>query len=79
MTAWQHCDFLNLQRHLTEEESLARDTAVRFVDERIVPIITKHFSSGTFPAELIPQMGELGFFGANLNGYGCAGLSNIAY
>jgi glutaryl-CoA dehydrogenase len=79
MTAWQHADFLHLQRHLTEEESLARDTAARFVDERVAPIIGKHFRDATFPSELIAEMGELGFFGANLTGYDCAGLSNVAY
>ncbi|HEY7680625.1 MAG TPA: acyl-CoA dehydrogenase family protein [Terriglobia bacterium] len=79
MTAWQHADFLGLQRHLTDEESLARDTAARFVDERITPIIGEHFRQGTFPRELVAAMGELGFYGANLTGYGCAGMSNIAY
>jgi glutaryl-CoA dehydrogenase len=79
MTAWQNSDFLHLQRHLTEEETMARDTAARFVDERVVPIIGGHFRDGTFPMELVPAMGELGFFGANLTGYECAGMSNIAY
>ena len=79
MTAWQHSDFLRLQRHLTEEESLVRDAAARFVDERVLPIIGGHFRDGTFPMELVAEMGELGFFGANLTGYDCAGMSNIAY
>jgi glutaryl-CoA dehydrogenase len=79
MNSWQQADLLNLERHLTEEERLARDTAARFVDERVVPIIRDHFRNATFPKELIAEMGGLGFFGANLSGYGMAGMSNIAY
>src|ERR1700721_2924079 len=48
-------------------------------DEEIIPIIEKHSREGTFPKHLVPQLGELGFFGANLQGYGCAGMSNVAY
>jgi glutaryl-CoA dehydrogenase len=79
MNAWQNTDFLQLQRHFTEEESMARDTAARFVDERVIPVIGEHFRNATFPKELIREMGALGFYGATLNGYGCAGMSNIAY
>src|SRR5213595_1340651 len=32
-----------------------------------------------FPAEIIPELAELGFLGANLEGYGCAGMSNVEY
>jgi glutaryl-CoA dehydrogenase len=79
MNAWQNLDFLRLDRHVSDEDRLARDTAARFVDERVVLIIRDHFSKATFPAELIPEMGALGFLGASLSGYGCAGVSNIAY
>ena len=44
-----------------------------------MPIIEKHNREATFPMHLVPQIGELGFFGANLKGYGCAGMSNVAY
>ena len=45
----------------------------------MIPVIEKHNRDGTFPADLIPEMAELGLFGANLHGYGCAGLNNVAY
>jgi glutaryl-CoA dehydrogenase len=52
----------------------------RFVDDKVIPIIDKHFEESTFPAELIPQMAELGLFGANLpEEYGCANMNNVAY
>src|SRR4029077_5763322 len=56
-----------------------RQTAREFVENEIIPIIEKHNREATFPKHLVPQLGELGFFGANLHGYGCAGMSNVAY
>lgn len=64
---------------LSEEELLVRQTARQFVEDRFVPLITRHFREGTFPEELTEPIAELGFFGANLDGYGCAGLSNVEY
>ena len=42
------------------------------------PLVTEHHRAGTFPMAVVPQLGELGIFGATLKGYGCAGLSNVA-
>jgi glutaryl-CoA dehydrogenase len=64
---------------LNEQELLVRQTARRFVDERILPIIRECYRDGRFPSELIPEVGELGFLGANLDEYGCAGMSNVEY
>jgi glutaryl-CoA dehydrogenase len=72
-------DFLGIDQLLNEEELLARRTARDFVDEQVIPIIEKHNRDATFPLHLIPELGELGFFGANLKGYGCAEISNVAY
>jgi len=72
-------DFYNLDEELTEDERLVRDNTRRFVDSAIIPIISKHYQAGTFPTELIKTFGEMGFLGANLKGYGCAGLGEVAY
>lgn len=64
---------------LSEEALLVRQTARRFVDDQFIPVITQHFRDGTFPIELTAPIADLGFFGANLEGYGCAGLSNVEY
>jgi glutaryl-CoA dehydrogenase len=72
-------DFLDLDSLLNEEELLARQTTRQFVDAEVLPIIEKCNRDGVFPAQLVPQLGALGFLGANLTGYGCAGLSNVAY
>jgi glutaryl-CoA dehydrogenase len=79
MPAFPGVDFLDFDSLLNDEELLARKTARQFVDERVIPIIEKHNREATFPRELVPQLGALGFFGANLKGYGCAEMSNVAY
>ncbi len=76
---FQGFDFLHLDASLTEEELLVRRTARDFVDSSVIPIIEVCFREGRFPRELVPLMGELGFYGANLEGYGCAGMSNVEY
>src|SRR5919112_686146 len=73
-------DLFNIDAALTEEERAVRDSVRRFVDERVLPIIGKCYVDGRFPKELVPEMAELGVFGANLpEEYGCAGLNNVAY
>ena len=72
-------DFFDLDEMLGHEERMVRDTVRQFVQREVLPTIERNFASETFPRELVPQMAELGFFGANLKGYGCAGMNNIAY
>ena len=64
---------------LSADERAVRDAVARVVDDEVLPVIGRHFREGTFPAQLIPRLGELGVLGANLTGYGCAGVSNVAY
>jgi len=64
---------------LSEEERMARDTTARFVDERALPLIADAFEEARFPAELVPEMAELGLLGSYFEGYGCAGMSGTAY
>jgi glutaryl-CoA dehydrogenase len=73
-------DFFNIDSLLSEEERAVRDSVRRFVDERVMPIIGKCYVDGRFPKEIIPELAQLGVFGANLpEEYGCAGLNNVAY
>ena len=78
MPAFPGVDFLDFDSLLNDEELLARGTARQFVDENVIPIIAKYNRESKFPMELVPQLGELGFFGASLDGYGCAGMSHVA-
>jgi glutaryl-CoA dehydrogenase len=73
-------DFLRLDELLSDEEKLARDTVREFVSKEFLPLIQEHVrQDGSFPMQLVPQLGELGLFGTNLHGYGCAGMNNVAY
>jgi glutaryl-CoA dehydrogenase len=72
-------DFFNIDSQFSEQEFLVRQTARQFIDERVLPRIRDCYREGRFPTELIPELGRLGFLGANLEGYGCAGMSNVEY
>ena len=79
MSRYEGVDFYNIEKHLTEEEIMVRDLVRDWVDEKVIPIIEDYYTKGTFPMELISEIGEMGLFGCNLEGYECAGLSNVAY
>ena len=73
-------DLFNIDAALTEEERAVRDSVRAFVDQKVLPIIGQAYVDGRFPKELIAEMGENGYFGANLpEEYGCAGLNNVMY
>jgi len=73
-------DFYDVGSLLSEEERAVRETVRQWVDDRLMPVINQHYLEGKFPLQLVPEMAELGFFGANLpEEYGCAGLNNVAY
>ena len=79
MARFPGVDYLLIDSLFSEQELLVRQTARQFVEDRVIPIIRDCFRDGRFPTELIPEIGQLGFLGANLEGYGCAGLSNVEY
>jgi len=72
-------DYVGLEDDLDAEERLIRDTAREFVEEQVRPDIGDNWIDGTFPTELIEEMGELGFYAPNLDGYGLADVSETAY
>jgi glutaryl-CoA dehydrogenase len=80
MPEFEGVDFLRLDELLSDEERLARDTVRDFVSNEFLPLIQEHIrQDGSFPMDLVPKLAELGLFGANLHGYGCAGMNNVAY
>src|SRR5690348_520290 len=72
-------DFIEYDTLLSDDERLVRDNTRKFIEENLIPIIEECNREGRFPRELVKPMGELGFFGANLKGYGCAEMSNVEY
>jgi glutaryl-CoA dehydrogenase len=79
MAPFRGVDYLHIDSLFSEEELLVRQTARRFADECVVPVIRDCYREARFPGELIPELGRLGFLGANIEGYGCAGMSNVEY
>ena len=72
-------DFIEFDTLLSDDEKLVRDNTRKFIEENLIPIIELCNREGRFPRELILPMGELGFYGASLQGYGCAGMSSVEY
>jgi len=80
MADYAGVDFLRLDDLLAEEEILARQSVREFVSKEFLPVLQEHVrQDGSFPMQLVPRMADLGLFGANLHGYGCAGMNNVAY
>ncbi len=79
MPRFSGVDYLQIDSLFSEQELLVRQTARQFVEDRVVPLMRDCFRDARFPKELIPEFGRLGFLGANLEGYGCAGMSNVEY
>ncbi len=79
MARFSGVDYFLIDSLFNEQELLVRQTARQFVEDRVIPVIRDCFREGRFPKEIIPELGRLGFLGANLEGYGCAGMSNVEY
>jgi len=79
MAVYHGVDFYQFSRNLSDEERGVRDTVRQFVESRFMPLVREHFKAGTFPAELIPQLGSLGLLGSSIKGPGCPGLSSTMY
>ena len=72
-------DYVGLEADLGEEERLIRDTARDFVEDKVRPDIADHWQDATFPMEIVEEMGALGFYAPNLDGYGLPNVSEKAY
>ena len=72
-------DFIAFDSLLTEDERLVRANTRAFIEDNLIPIIEQCNREGRFPHELVKPMGEMGFYGATIDGYGCAGMNSIEY
>ncbi|HTE71267.1 MAG TPA: acyl-CoA dehydrogenase family protein [Actinomycetes bacterium] len=79
MTPPNPLDFLDLDRLLSEEERLIRDTTRSFVTDRVLPEVAGWFERAELPRELAKELGDLGLLGMHLDGYGCAGTNAVSY
>src|SRR6516225_2888595 len=72
-------DPLLLEEALTEEERMARDSARAYCQEKLLPRVLEANRHERFHGEIMNEMGALGFLGATIEGYGCAGVSYVSY
>ncbi|HXH48238.1 MAG TPA: acyl-CoA dehydrogenase family protein, partial [Terriglobia bacterium] len=72
-------DFMEIDTFLSDEEKLVRQTVRKFAEKEVIPHIEGWFREGEFPLHLVAALGEMGFLGASLRGYGCAEMSNVQY
>ena len=79
MFPFRGVDYLEIDSQLSDEEKLVRQTVREFVNKEVLPHIEEWNREGKFPKHLVPSMAEMGLYGANLQGYGCAGMSNVQY
>jgi glutaryl-CoA dehydrogenase len=79
MFAFRGVDYMEIDSLFSDQEKLVRQTVREFVEKEVIPHIEEWNREAKFPRHLVEPMGELGFLGANLEGYGCAGMSNVEY
>ncbi len=78
-TAFDWSDPLLLERALSEEERLVRDSARGYCREKLLPRVIEANRQERFDRSVMTEMGALGFLGATLEGYGCAGVNSVCY
>ncbi|KAJ2834093.1 hypothetical protein FBU31_001816, partial [Coemansia sp. 'formosensis'] len=68
-----------LESQLTDEEKMVRDSANAYAQERLMPRVIQATRTEQFDTKIMREMGEMGFLGSTIEGYGCAGVSHVAY
>ena len=72
-------DLYDIRSELSEDEIMVQDSVAKYVDEKVIPLISDAFEKHEFPRHLIGELAELGLLGSSINGYECAGLNSISY
>ena len=70
-------DLYDVSGSLSDEERMVQGATARLVDEKVLPVIQKHFEDHTFPRDLVPEIAALGLLGSSISGYGCAGMNSV--
>lgn len=79
MAKYESLNFMDIDSSFTEEEKITRGVVREFVEEKVIPVLQHAHREEKFPVQLIPEFGKLGLLGANLTGYGCAGVGDVTY
>lgn len=75
----KNLDYYDINESLTDTERLVRDTTRDIVKNEFLPVIRDYFRRREFPKKIIRTLGNIGYLGAELTEYGCAGLNSVAY
>jgi glutaryl-CoA dehydrogenase len=78
-TPFRWDDPFNLDAQLTDDERMVRDTAEQYAQDKLLPRVVSATLDERFDREIMTELGELGLLGATIQGYGCAGVSHVAY
>ncbi|MEX1100124.1 MAG: acyl-CoA dehydrogenase family protein, partial [Bacteriovoracaceae bacterium] len=76
---YESLNYIDIDSVLSEEQKMIRKMCRDFAIKEVDPLVTESFNEGEFPRQLATRLGELGFLGSNLEGYGCQGLDSISY
>ena len=76
---FDHEDALNLNEQLTDDEIMIRDSIRSYCEQKLMPRVLEANRKEVFHKEIIRELGDLGVLGATLKGYGCQGVSYVAY
>ena len=68
-----------LEDQLTEDERMVRDSARAYCQDKLLPRVTEAHRHEKFDRDIFNEMGELGFLGSTIEGYGCAGVNHVSY
>jgi len=80
MKSYKELDFYDISSLLSEDEIMIRDQVRAYCENRLMPLIAKNWEDGTFPDEIIPELGELGLLGPSIpEEYGGGGLNGVMY
>ncbi|WP_299592424.1 acyl-CoA dehydrogenase [uncultured Microbulbifer sp.] len=72
-------DILLLDRQLSDEERMIRDTAREYCQSKLMPRVLEANRHEIFHREIMEEMGQLGLLGSTIEGYDCAGLNYVSY
>tara|TARA_B100001057_G_scaffold499602_1_gene610919 strand:- start:547 stop:1713 length:1167 start_codon:yes stop_codon:yes gene_type:complete len=72
-------DLFDIRSELSEDEIMVQDSVGKYVDDKVIPLMSDAFEKHQFPRHLVGELAELGLLGSSIKGYDCAGLNSISY
>ncbi len=77
--AFSWTDPFLLQEQLSEDERLVHESARQFCGDKLMSRVLQAHREERFDREIFNEMGEMGFLGSTIEGYGCPGVNYVCY